>query len=494
MPSDASSQPATYTREALLSLAGRLALDRVDRIPAETETLLLVTDEMRALGSGAALADWITDAGGNDPREDAFRELFLAFLEFAATRTAALEAGVTSLRRELLLRIANQTQGAPRYLEASAAVAVHCFYHEYVFAETAAETRAVELLLARSAQEPPSPTDIAIIGAYRPLRALAHARRLPGIFIGEDSQRLQRLLRLDILDWIQETKLASGLECLTPVGDAVSLAVRAQYEENPYPRWSYMSVDQPRDSNVGQGLKILIAGCGTGQHALNVAAAYPAADILALDLSLASLAYAARAAIAYGFRGLRFAQADILALDRVPGAFDIIVCEGVLHHLRDPEAGLAALLSRLKPGGKLKIAVYSNSGRRWFAPVAALRDRLNLAPTLDGIRALRAALFDLPDGDPAKFVTTRMDFYFTSMCRDLMFHVQEHRFDLPELARLFERHGLTVEELTVPAKARDIFHGYHPDADPARDLERWGAVEARHDYLFGSMYHVWLRA
>src|ERR1700691_6653022 len=86
---------------------------------------------------------------------------------------------------------------------------------------------------------------------------------------------------------------------LTDIDDSVSLQVMQQYEENPYPRWTInpivtrqaathlVSGDSPRD-------EILIAGCGTGQHVFEIVRRYPQARVLAVDISLPSLAYARR--------------------------------------------------------------------------------------------------------------------------------------------------------------------------------------------------------
>ena len=79
----------------------------------------------------------------------------------------------------------------------------------------------------------------------------------------------------------------------------------------PYPRWvKPSSVGQPtaidwylrsqfpgvsiRPVQHAESLDVLIAGCGTGQHAIETAQRFAGARVLAVDLSRASLAYAAR--------------------------------------------------------------------------------------------------------------------------------------------------------------------------------------------------------
>ena len=82
-----------------------------------------------------------------------------------------------------------------------------------------------------------------------------------------------------------------------------------QYEENPYPRWITNPLRRAADlarekaSPERQAeLDILIAGCGTGSHAIQIAQVYPNARLLGIDVSLSSLAYARRKTRELGLR------------------------------------------------------------------------------------------------------------------------------------------------------------------------------------------------
>mgnify|MGYP006225844689 CR=1 FL=1 len=50
----------------------------------------------------------------------------------------------------------------------------------------------------------------------------------------------------------------------------------------------YEKINEVKNPNI------LIAGCGTGQHSITTAARFNASKVLAIDLSLSSLAYAKR--------------------------------------------------------------------------------------------------------------------------------------------------------------------------------------------------------
>ena len=86
--------------------------------------------------------------------------------------------------------------------------------------------------------------------------------------------------------------------------------------------------------------------------------------MLAVDLSLTSLAYAVRKTRELGIGNIEYRQADILALGALTERFDVVDCTGVLHHLADPVAGWRILCSLLRPGGLMRIGLYSEQARR----------------------------------------------------------------------------------------------------------------------------------
>jgi 2-polyprenyl-3-methyl-5-hydroxy-6-metoxy-1,4-benzoquinol methylase len=152
---------------------------------------------------------------------------------------------------------------------------------------------------------------------------------------------------------LEEEKLRSGIRSIVNISDTISQAVRAQYEENPYPRWlsfdrmppvsatKWIESEVPglqTPSEFPTALRMLVAGCGTGVETLGLATQIMGARVTAVDLSLSSLAYAQRMANELGVTNVEFCQADILGLAQLPERFDIIYCVGVLA-LREPQAG-----------------------------------------------------------------------------------------------------------------------------------------------------------
>ena len=66
--------------------------------------------------------------------------------------------------------------------------------------------------------------------------------------------------------------------------------------------------------------KVLVAGCGTGQHIL-IVCNYHNAKILGVDLSLKSLSFAKRQTNELGIDNVEYLQADILQLNNLGKKF-----------------------------------------------------------------------------------------------------------------------------------------------------------------------------
>lgn len=101
------------------------------------------------------------------------------------------------------------------------------------------------------------------------------------------------------------------------------------------------------------GCLVLDAGCGMGRHARQVAAF--SRRVIAVDFSQAIDQAAQNTA---DCPNVDCIQADLLALPLSDDMFDFVYSLGVLHHLCETERALAGLVSKLKPGGKLRVYLY----------------------------------------------------------------------------------------------------------------------------------------
>jgi tetratricopeptide (TPR) repeat protein/SAM-dependent methyltransferase len=433
-------------------------------------------------------------------------KLLTCLMRLAPINDVALERLLTACRTALVRQAA--AAFTPAVLDFFCALADQCFLNQYVFADTQDELALVGHLraAAEAALAEDRPVDAAsliALACHVPLHSLAGAEKLLRRAWPEG---VQATLVSQVSEPLQERELRAGIAHLTPIGEGVSSLVRQQYEESPYPRWLktepvvpcasvelHVRRQIPRAPVVPldrPAADILIAGCGTGLHPIETALIFPAARVLAIDLSLASLGYAARKAKEIGAANLEFAQADIMKLGAIERRFDAIESVGVLHHLGEPEAGLEVLLSLLRPGGLLKLGLYSAHARR---NVVAVRDFIaerGFGSGAADIRRCRQELLALDAADIRRTVTQWPDFASASECRDLLFHVQEHRHTLPEIAGWLERYGLTFLGFEIAPHVGNVFRSAYSDET---DLRQWDEFENRNPDIFAGMYQFWVQ-
>ncbi len=387
------------------------------------------------------------------------------------------------------------------------ALAQQCFINEYVFAESDQETQQArqlrELLLQKltRGENDISPLLLAAVAAYFPLYSLPSVKTLLG---AQWPACAADLLRQQVREPLEEAEDRCAIPALTSIDDGVSMQVMQQYEENPYPRWTInpfavLAGDMKRRAETaGNGRprpsqEILIAGCGTGKHAIRIAQFFPEARILAVDISRASLAYARRKTREQGLRNIEYAQADILQMGTIGRTFDRIEAVGVLHHLSDPKAGWRALLSLLRPNGIMRVGLYSEAGRRAFADAFALIAERGYRATAEDIRAFRQTIIRNWNEPRWSILLNTVDFYNMSGCRDLLFNVMEHRFKITEIASFLHEHRLSFLGFELDPGIVQKFQQHHAGAEALTDLECWNAFEAANPQTFLQMYRFSVR-
>ncbi len=100
---------------------------------------------------------------------------------------------------------------------------------------------------------------------------------------------------------------------------------------------------------AGRPHRVLEVAAGTGVASRALAAALPAAEITATDLNQDMLDYAATQT---GASGLRWRQADALALPFDDGSFDAVTCQFGVMFFPDRVAAYREALRILAPGGR----------------------------------------------------------------------------------------------------------------------------------------------
>jgi SAM-dependent methyltransferase len=431
--------------------------------------------------------------------------------------SAALEHLLTRCRARWLAEAATIAPGdwqARR--DAVGAVAIQCFLNEFVWAVTSEEERAVDVLEQRideacaAAISPGEAlvSDLLVYACYRPLWRMACAARLGAVPAEAWPGALGEVLRVSLHEPLGECELRARIASAATIRDGVSKAVQAQYEENPYPRWQALTRGAVQDieqrvqrwcpayvapPELGGPLRVLVAGCGTGMDAIDTALHLNNAQVTAIDLSRASLAYAMRKAGEYGLENLQFRHEDILEFEGGDDPYHVIISNGVLHHMQDPAAGLARLVALLMPRGLIKLALYSQLAR---APLMEAGERIRASgftPRESDIREFRQQVLEEGMRGSLAELSGSTDFYSLSECRDLLFHVHEEQLTLPGIQALLEQTGLAFLgfELTI-AEVEQGFRREHPNA-ALTDLEAWATYEQRHPESFRAMYHFWCR-
>ena len=168
----------------------------------------------------------------------------------------------------------------------------------------------------------------------------------------------------------------------------------------------------------------------------------------------------------------------------------MIDASGVLHHLAEPDAGWRALLALLRPSGLMRIGLYSEQARADVVAVRRFIAERGFQPTPADIRRCRHELLATPLGSVSRY----RDFYSTSECRDLLFHVQERRFTIPQIKESLSAHNLRFIGFELHAAALQAYRTANPQDQSMTDLDRWNAFEIEQPVTFSAMYQFWCQA
>jgi SAM-dependent methyltransferase len=253
--------------------------------------------------------------------------------------------------------------------------------------------------------------------------------------------------------------MSAQAEQLTPSLD-VAEEVRDFYDRYPYPppvdnleRYQQLWQDPQRrradyhlfwpNRSFREDQSILIAGCGTSQAAKH-ALRWPMAQVTGIDCSATSVRHTEKLKRKYKLTNLRVHHLDLERVNDLGMSFDQIVCTGVLHHLADPDTGLKALRSALKPEGVMHLMVYAPYGRAGIYMLQEFCRRIGMHASGGEIRDLIRALGALPSGHPLQTLLTHApDFRREAALADALLHPQDRAYSVTQLFDFIENAGLT---------------------------------------------------
>lgn len=253
--------------------------------------------------------------------------------------------------------------------------------------------------------------------------------------------------------------------------------VKAQYEALPYPprdprdEAKRLIVGSPSNlpeiehyvfgGRLPQRLRVLVAGGGTGDATVMIAQQMAdrglAGEVVYLDWSEASRKIAETRIAIRKLPNVKFVTGsltDFTALNL--GTFDYIDCCGVLHHLDDPPAVLAALARALNPAGGMGLMLYGALGRRGVYDAQAVLAAL--AEPGDAIEARVDLAKRYIEGIPPTNWLKRNPFVADHLRQgdaglvDLLLHARDRAYTVPDIEALLAGAGLRLTSYVSPAR------------------------------------------
>ena len=379
-------------------------------------------------------------------------------------------------------------------------LSIQCLLNEYIYEEDENEVDIINALEEKICENINDEKyyleiDIMKLSLYRNLEKYSWIDKILSRGINKEFESI-------IKEFFKEKELKNNIKSFGISNNKISELVKNQYEENPYPRWFKPTLLKKRVSinefvsNLGlhindkyektESPEILIAGCGTGQHAINTASRISNSKVTAFDLSYNSVSYGLRKSIEYKIDNINFMQGDILDVKNINKEFDIIECVGVLHHMENPRDGLREITNVLKKNGLIKIGLYSSLARRNITKFRNQYLKSDDYVDIKTLKSLRRAIINSSD-EYTKNFTKYLDFYSSSEIRDMLFNVQEHTFNISEIEELLNEMGLKFCGFTGFGSASNK-SDYKFDKF---NLINWDKIEKENPDMFIGMYQLW---
>lgn len=434
-----------------------------------------------------------------------------------ALMLAALRAGTVcdgdqerifrSLRRAILVETTPERFRDRALSDLVLALVHQAWNNDFAWAQSPQEMDALERIeldtSALAAGSLEATRNLLLFALYRPLE------QIPGLIdaaLGIKSKAVRDLFAERLRIIALESEIAGELPRLRQVQDAVSRRVAGQYAESPFPRWRGLHTSAPgvlrtallryfpedRLHVMDEPFDVLIAGTGTGHHALQAALDYgPNARVLAIDLSAPSLAYGERQRREIDVGNVSFMVADILDLGGLGRTFDVIECVGTLHHMADPWAGLRALIGCLAERGLLYLGLYSQRARQHIADIERDPAYPGRGCSAAAARMFRADLLARPEDSHGARIARSPSFWNLNEFRDLVLHEQEHRLTLPTIDQALRSHDLAFRGFTLDRKTLTRFGQMFPGDNGPGTLAQWDQFEAANPSAFAGMFCFW---
>lgn len=449
-------------------------------------------------GQSAALAQEL--AGARGLAALAGDHLLQTLLTSTPVCDPELEQLLTNARHAALdlATSSNKSAVSDDVLKACGALAEQCFINDYAFDSRTEMDRVKalydEIVAALAANTPVAPIALATLACYMPLHAVT------GAALAEQSwpDPVARVVTQQVREPAQEQQMRPSISVLTPTSEP---------QAGPSPRWTrpamlsrpmpfdeYIRMQFPQTSARPLGkadADILVAGCGSGRNAVEMARWCVGARILAVDPSLANLAYARRKTDELNVLNIEYRQGDPAALGALGGTFDVIEAVAAAQHLADPAACWRDLASLLRPGGFMHLALPRAAALESIRAARAFVAERSRSPQDDDIRLARQEILALDADVPARAIARYADFFTVGELRELLFPAHETAGGIADI-----RAGLAAAGLNFVGFNDTPYGEYSkrfPDDGTMIDLANWELVENENPAVFGAIYQFWVQ-
>ena len=431
-------------------------------------------------------------------------KILMQLIKITPITNLKIEKKIKDLRSKILLKI-NSINNLENAFKLMKLIASQCYINEYIY-QIKAEEKLVLIKLEKGLKNKFEINDnnktilkVALLASYKPLVEFdlpSEILNIPEIKDLVDQQINNPQIEVNIQKNIKSKEIKNS----------VSQKVKIQYEKNPYPRWEKIALKTAPEIpvkyfnslnlnfsreliNNWDNINVLVAGCGTGQHAIATASKYKRSFITAIDLSINSLSYAKRKADELEIKNIEFVQMDILDLKRINKKFNIIESIGVLHHMDNPFEGWRILNDNLENGGMMMIGLYSNIAREHIVKIRNDIKSKSFNFDKKNIIKFREKIISSNNLD-YKLIKQSPDFYSFSNLIDLLFHVQESRFTIPEINKYINNLSLKFCGFEN-RQLINLFSKTYRNHKDLYNLDLWNKFELDNTRIFAGMYQFW---
>jgi len=216
---------------------------------------------------------------------------------------------------------------------------------------------------------------------------------------------------------------------------------KRHYYDDPTYYWHKI---WPEKSFSDKKLEILIAGCGTNQAAV-LAKCNPNHSFVGIDLSENSINHHKKLIKKHSIKNIEVICNDFRDVS-FNKKFDLIISQGVIHHLDDPGSALKYFNENLSSKGVLSLMVYGDKITGPMNELKKIFSKLELNQSKESATIIRDFFNNFKKDHPASiFYHQSVDSRFDAGIIDFILHKSEKFFSIKNLINLLANNNLIIK-------------------------------------------------